>query len=132
MQIFDEKFEIMQKLTDETNFSGLSGIATDLITTSIMFKYRDGVFIGEVFEAVFDQIDDLCHDFKVEENERNKVKKSIKECIKAISESFRKTDKNDLYEALLTLRFVVTELQYTCFTTMKRKRRLSRPIIGEM
>lgn len=122
-EIFDEKIEVMQKLTADLNFRACTSVSTDLITTANMFDYKDGVFIGEVFEAIFEQIWRLTRDYILTEDDQNMLKTKFSKYLAIIANSYKKTDKNELYGALSNLRCEVTKLQFSCEQTMKRKER---------
>lgn len=122
-QLFYEKILIIKKLSIDFNFKGCSNISTDLIAASNLFEYQDGVFIGEVFEAIFDQLLDLDRRFDLEESEQKILKENFQRNLSIIAESFRKDDKNELYQALSNLRYETTKMQYKCYQTKKYKKR---------
>ena len=121
-KIFDEHIETINKLVEEPNFLGCETIATDLITISVMSDFGDGILIGEVLEAVFSQISPLFVRFEISEKEQNAIKNKVKEQITLIGKSYNKEDKRNLYEALKNLRSLVTEFQFKCWKTIKRKK----------
>jgi hypothetical protein len=75
-ELFYEKILLIRKLSMDFNFKACSNISTDLITVSTMFEYQDGVFIGEVLEAVFDQLLDLDRRFDLEESDQKVLKEA--------------------------------------------------------
>ena len=119
--IFMEKLTLMQKLSSELNFHACSRISTDLISVSSMLDYKDGVFVGEVLEAMFDQLRRLLVDFELDEKDQNILKENFVKNLELVSQTFTKSDKNQIYTALSNLRFEATQLQYKCFHTLKRK-----------
>lgn len=122
-EIFDEKLALMQKLSSELNFRACLSNTTDLILVSIMFDYKDGVFIGEVLESIFEQTWRLSRDFILTDDDQNMVKEKYNEYLEQIAKTYKNTDKNELYNALLNLRFEITKLQFKCLQTYRRKER---------
>src|SRR3990170_8199374 len=94
-QIFDENFVVMQKLANEQNFQACLPLSNNLITTSLMVDYKDGVFIGEVFEAIYSEVDNLFRRFEIVEEEQNRLKSNFNEYIPAIASLYKKSDKNE-------------------------------------
>jgi len=122
LKIFDESFETIGKLLEESNYSGCSNIATDLITISGMSEFGDGVFIGEVLEGVFDQINTTVGNFTTSEEDIEALRGQMKEQVALVEKTYKNKDKRQLYEALRDLRVVATGFQYKCFWTMKPKK----------
>ena len=122
-QLFYEKIILIQKLSMDFNFRACSGSSTDLITAAVLFEYQDGVFIGEVFEGVFDQLHDLVSRYDLDESDQKILKENFDRNLSMIAELFRKSDKNELYQALSNLRYETTKMQYKCYQTQKMKRR---------
>jgi hypothetical protein len=119
--VFDEKFELMQRLVNAGNYDGCLSISTNLITISVMSDYADGVFVGEILESSFGQILPEFRAFEVGEDERKAMGEKIGHQIGLIAKSYRKEDKRELYEALKNLRTAVTEFQFKCRSMMKPK-----------
>ena len=128
LEIFDQHFERINMLLEERNFLGCKRIATDLITISVMSDFGDGIFVGEVFEGVFDQISPLFKHFEVSEEEKNDMKNHVKEQVALIAKSFSKKDKRDLYETLKNLRSLVTKFQFKCWHMIKPKPAAERAV----
>jgi hypothetical protein len=122
-QLFCDKISLIQELSLDFNFRACSATSSDLITVAVMFEYTDGVFVGEVFEAVFEQLLDLKRHFELEDKDINNLKDNMKKDIGKVLESLGKSDKNELYQALSDLRFEATKLQYKCYQTHSLKRR---------
>jgi hypothetical protein len=120
-QIFDESLMTIQKLINDKNYAGSSGISTDLITISVMSDFRDGIIIGEVFEGVFDQINQLFQGFKIDAESHTSIAKQIADQVTSVHKSYRDENKEGLYDALRDLRSIATQFQFKCFRTMKAK-----------
>jgi len=122
-ELFYEKILLIRKLSIEFNFKACLKSSTDLITTSILFEYQDGVFIGEVVESVFEQLDSLINQFELDDEDKETLKKSFDKNVGIVAKSFRNKDKNELYQALSNLRYDTTKMQYKCFQTRKRAKK---------
>lgn len=122
-EIFYEKILLLQKLSTDFNLKACSTTSTDLITSSILFEYTDGAFIGEVFEGVFEQLNDLMKSFSLDDKDKEILKKSFEKNLGIIAESFKKKDKNELYQALANLRYDATKMQYKCYQTRNRAKK---------
>lgn len=122
-ELFYEKITNMQKFSAEFNFKACTTISTNLITSAILFEYKDGVFIGEVFEGVFGQLAGLIEQFELDNEDREFLKKSFEKNLGLIAESFTKSDKSKLYCALSDLRYDATKMQYKCIETNKSSRK---------
>jgi hypothetical protein len=120
-QIFDEKFETLQKLAEEKNFFGSETVVTDIIKVASMFGYKDGVFIAEVLEAIYGQTAYLFQDYELAEKDQKEVIETAKKCLAIIAKSYRKTDKNEIFDALKEFRNEITELQIRCYNTLTPK-----------
>lgn len=123
LEIFDEKFILMQKLSTELNFRACLANTSDLIQASIMFDYKDGVFIGEVLEAIFEQSWRLLRDFVLTDDDQKILKAKFGEYLSLIAKSYKEGDKNELFKALSNLRFEITQMQFRCLKSYKRKER---------
>jgi len=122
-QIFDERLALMRTLGTELNFRACSTNSNDLILASTMFEYKDGVFVGEVLEAIYEQIWRLVRDYILSDEDQISLKANFDKYLDLIANSYKKPDKNELYSALTGLRYEATKLQFKCAQTMKRKER---------
>jgi hypothetical protein len=88
-----------------------------------MFEYKEGVFVGEVLEAMFEEIWHLVRDYVLPDEDQISLKENFDKYLGLIANSYKKSDKNELYNALTGLRYEATKLQFKCAQTMKRKER---------
>jgi hypothetical protein len=128
-QVFDEKFVLMQKMASELNFRACLASTSEMIQVSITFEYKDGVFIGEVLEAIYEQTWRLLRDFILPEEDQNMLKAQYDKYLSIIASSYKEKDKNTLYDALLNLRFEITKAQFKCVQNYKRKEK-QEPVWG--
>ena len=126
-QTIDENFDSIRKLLDQGNYSGCSVMSTDLITYSVMSDHSEGIFIGEVFESVFDQIGPLVQMYDIKDEQRNTIHRQLSEQIASLAKSYNAGDKAGMYEALKGMRSTATRFQFDCWRTMK-----PRPEFGEL
>jgi sorbitol-specific phosphotransferase system component IIA len=80
---------------------------------SKLADFKDGVFIGEVFESTFIQIGELQRDFTVVNNEFILFKETTKADIQSIMKVYSDAEKNKtvIYDALKNIRYNATVLQ---------------------
>lgn len=111
-QIFDEYLPILCESLEKLNFQSCATISTDLIKLSEMVDYTDGVFIGEVLEAVFNQVSVEMARFEISPEEKETLKIQLVGDIQSIYGCYKEEDKNNLYNALRTLRSNATKFQF--------------------
>lgn len=116
-EIFDENLRIIVEMLEKSNYHGCTRIARKLITVSTMSNFKDGVFISEVLEGIFDQLDDVVRRYKVDENELKKIIKVLIEQSNALVEALKNDSKEKLYEVLKEMRYSMTEFQIKSFNT---------------
>ncbi|MCW4006453.1 MAG: hypothetical protein NWF04_07680 [Candidatus Bathyarchaeota archaeon] len=126
-QLFYEKILFLKEHSTGFNFLTCARVSTDLITTAAMFNYQDGVFIAEVFEGVFFQLQKMTDIFDIEENDQKKLKDTFESNLTTVAESFKKSDRNELYQALSNLRYETTKQQYKCAHTQNMKEKNFNP-----
>ena len=128
LQMFDESFATMAASLKDEKYSNCMRLSTDMITLSVLSDYKDGIMIGEVLEAVFDQIGlHTLEDFEVTTEERISIKDRLAEYIMLLSQSYRNGNSNEIYDALREIRSAATSFQYKCLWTAKLKESESRP-----
>ena len=124
LAIFDDSLKEILKALGQENYVGCSTMSTDLITISVLSVYSDGIFMGEIFEGVFDQVGPLLDAYELSDSDRNSLKDGLREQINIIAKSYKIADKGAFYAALRDMRTLATEFQLKCFRTMKSKENL--------
>lgn len=132
-EIFDENLRIVVELLKKSNYYACTRIVRKLATVAVMSNFKDGVFISEVLEGIFDQLDDVVRRYKVDENELKKIIKVLIEQCNILVEVFKNDSKEKLYGALKEMRYSVTEFQIESFNTaVPRKPPRYGSLVGEM
>lgn len=120
-EIFDENCDKISNLLDQSHLVGCARISTDLITISQMSEFKEGLFIAEIFEGVFTQIDRATKGFDVDEKNKTKINTELKNQIKIIQNTLKNKNFEKTYEHLKDLRNIATNFQAYVFNTMKEK-----------
>lgn len=140
MKDFKESF--LEKLSsiivqfDMSNFLGCSIISSDILRYSDFVSFADGVMIGEIYESIFANLQDLSKGYEIEKEDLLNLKETISDSIKVIIDS--NLDINDeykikIYNTLSNLRYKVTRMQLEYFTVKKPKsKKILLPKIGDI
>ncbi len=107
-------------MVDQANFKNCSNISVDLIRLSTMAEYKDGIFISEILESIFEQIAPLLEGYDIPKDERTSIIAKLHEQISLLSKSYRNDNKEQIYEILKELRSMTTLLQFKCWNILKR------------
>lgn len=111
-QIFAEYFFSLIEPVKQSNYRSCASISTDIIKFSEIVGFDDGVFIGEIFESIFDQITTELSNYQASEEEQQVLKSNILASISLISECYEEPDKNKLYDYLKKMRLITTRFQF--------------------
>jgi hypothetical protein len=115
----------------ETNLKGCFANSVDLTRMSDFVGFNEGVFIGEVFESVFDNFKDTVQSYEHKNEEIEPIKIELNNLINLVEEkipSKNEKTKAELYDAMVKARACVTHLQIQFMREKKRKR--VTPTIG--
>ena len=124
---FKKRLEGLIEVLSKSKFHTCSNISSDLIRASEFADYEEGVFIGEFFESVFDNILSARDNFRTDKNEVEFVKKEITNLIKLFIKSIPtkgSSAKSDLYEGIVRVRYFASKFQIKYFRegTLKKGR----------
>lgn len=120
-QIFDEQFENILEMINQSSFQNCMNISVDLTRISTLAGYNDGILISEVLESVFGQTSPLFQEYDISDAEKDSITTKFHEQICLLSKSYRNDSKGQIYEILKELRSMTTLLQFKCWNTFKRK-----------
>jgi len=120
---FVEGLNLIMEQVKVSNYSGAETIATNLINISNHLDYPDGVLIGEILEAIFDQLMDTLSEYKIESGQQESLSNELLEGLEQLIKSIKTDDELSIYKVLRFLRTKVTSLQYQCWETARRVRR---------
>ena len=111
-QLFDEYFPILITSLEQFNFQSCASISSDLIKLSEMVDYNDGIFIGEIFEATFSQINMEFMRYEISVGDKEGIKALLLKDISTVFGSYKDEDKYNLFNALKELRADATKFQF--------------------
>lgn len=112
-QILDEKFNDIYAMVDKHNYYGCGRLSHDLIVTFSLISYDDGMFICEILEGAFFNLDQILRTVKVNEDILDYLNKNLKNELSKILSCYKNEDKNGLYNTLKNIRVNVTNFQFT-------------------
>lgn len=121
IEIFDENLKVIVNMLKESNYAGCNRISRKLITVATMSNFKDGVFISEILEGIFDQLDDVVTRYEVDGDKLKKLNMLLIERGNTLVEALKNNSNEKLYEILKEMRYSVTEFQINSFNTTKRK-----------
>ena len=111
-QIFDEYFLSLIEPLKESIYRSCGCISNDIIRFSEIVGFDDGVFIGEVFESIFNEIDTELSRYQTADDTHQALKINLLKSISMVSKCYEETNKTELYNALKGMRLTTTRFQY--------------------
>lgn len=121
-----EAFE--EHLHDMINFAGDLKLkecfltATNLTRLCTLLGFKRGVFIAEILESVFTQVDPIFQNYAVPEDDKKQIVDNMTRNLSALLSDY-KGDKARVYDILEDLRFTATEFQIRCTARLLVNRR---------
>ncbi len=119
LEIFDESLKMIANMLEKPNYFGCTRISRKLTTVSTMSEFKDGVFVSEVLEGIFDQLDDVVMRYEVDVDELKKIVNLLIEHINTLADALKNNSKEKLYEVLKEMRYSMTKFQIYSFNTAK-------------
>jgi hypothetical protein len=126
--IFDNSLSNIHTAIESGNLQNGSYIATELIQTSELMDFNDGVFISEILESSINQLLSESSSYDIPKEEKITVISSLLTEIDNIKKCYKKEDKNELFFALERFRNVVTKFQYHARRTYKSSEKRFDPL----
>jgi hypothetical protein len=122
-RICQEKFEKIKNALDESNFDLCTTMSSEMLRVSDYVDFPEGVFVGEFFESLFQNLDYTVKRYHIEDETMNDLKRQINELINKIKSSIPSKDKSEIYDLMTSVRAKMTRLQLESFRGEKAKRR---------
>jgi hypothetical protein len=126
---FIQKYkEALGRIRDDLsdgNIRGCFNNSTDLTRMSDFVDFDEGIFIGEIFEGIFDNLEDMINLFEHKPEEIEPIKKELMSLISIIEENIPSKSekaKAKLYATLASARCCVTKVQIQFMREKKPKR----------
>ena len=111
IQAFDDGLTNMLDLVDTKNYLACKELSSELIIISYHGDLDDGIFIGEMLESAFSQVDNLTSIYQISDKYQNDIRDKLKDQLILLSKSLKEKNKNNIYEALKLLRCIATKYQ---------------------
>lgn len=121
LEVITEKFQDLMMLVGEDKYSEAFRTTQALTRLADAHEDSDGVFVFEVFEAMFEQINGLMQGYEVTEEDQRGIHELSHRSIDAISKAFGASDKTALYAVLRDFRYGITHSQLRYWDKGKKK-----------
>ena len=119
-EVFDTSLNRMKEMVGDENYSGCANQTTDLTTIAVHFDYESGLLISEVLDSVFEQVNVTIQSRAVGSSQLDKIKEQLNLQLDEVLKSYKKNDKNELFNALMKIRSAATRFFYHGFECPKR------------
>lgn len=119
-EIFIEELENIQNLLEHRNYTASARTAHSLITIASYAQHNDGIFVAEVLESIFTQLEPLFLRYKISTDTQNNINESLKKQFKLLLNSYKDMNISKMYESLKELRSVTTTFQLMVPTRFER------------
>ncbi len=113
--------ESLKKTLEKGNLSNAHNFGTILTEISVMLDSKVGVFIGEIVESSFLQLFREASTYEINSEEHTKEIQALNSCVNDLISAIRSGEDNNIYSALLELRFYATKSQYDMPSKYKRR-----------
>ena len=102
----------MIKLIDEGKFSSCDSISSDLLKIAWTLDLKEEVLICELFEGVFEQAQEPMDNFVMPAEDNKKMREELSKHMKNFILYYTAKKKEELFNSLIEIRYVVTNYQY--------------------
>ena len=109
--VFTNKIEDIQKNLENGNYSVCNRISHDLVKFAWNLELDDEVFISEVLESVFDNLEGMSIEYQIPKKVKDKIDSDIAKKMNSLADTYHTKDPNKLYESLKQLRYITTQHQ---------------------
>ncbi len=109
--IFTDRFKDVQKNLENANYSVCSRIAHDLVNFAWNLELEDEVFISEILEGVFTNLEEISIEYQIPKEIRSKINSDIAEKMNSLADTYNTKDPSKLYKSLKQLRYITTQHQ---------------------
>ena len=123
---FRDRVGTLKNFLSNENFKACSNLSTDLIRASEFAGFSEGIFVGEIFEAIFTNFRQMAMRFELDKNDVAKIQEVTIPVIDFVQSNFPLNSKDKratLFELLLKARCTATEIQIMYF----REKPLKKP-----
>lgn len=113
--IFAERLEDIQKSLELSNYSVCNRISGDLVRLVSSVELENEVFISEVLESTFSNLEDTFFMYDIPKNIKGEMNSGISEKMRLLIGAYKSNNTDQLYEGLKQLRYVATQHQMNVF-----------------
>jgi hypothetical protein len=116
-KIYQKNFDKIINGINNSNFSLCANLSGDLIRIADDADFVDGVFISEILESLFINIDRIINNFIIEESIVVDLKNALIDSILILKDSFPVDDnkKINIYDSMSNIRAKISKLQLEAF-----------------
>ena len=110
--VFTDRIKNIQKNLENANYSVCYRISNDLVRFVGNLELKDEVFISEVLESVFSNLEDMSSRYEIPKDVKNKMNLDILEKMKLLADIYNTKNPSQVYESLKQLRYTTTQYQF--------------------
>ena len=121
--VFTEGLDDILNNLKEGKYNVCNKIAHDLVNLAWVLELKDEVFISEVLESVFGNLNDTEDDYKVPEIKVKEVREQLIKFMQPLKDSYKTKNPNSLYNTLKELRYYATLFQLTAWQKYDKSRK---------
>ena len=108
--VFTDRIKDIQKNLENANYSVCNKISNNLVQFAYSLELEDEVFISEVLESVFDNLNNLSN-YVIPKEVKDKINLDISERMQFLVDAYDTKNHGRLYESLKQLRYITTLYQ---------------------
>ena len=105
---YRERLESICKLVKEEKYASCFNVARNLTNFSWALELKDEVFISEVLESLFDQMNLLTSNYKIPFEQREDLMKKLSNNMEKLTLLYAEKNPSKLYDCLKNLRYSAT------------------------
>lgn len=127
--VFTDRFKDVQKNLENANYSVCSRIAHDLVNFAWNLELKEEVFINEVLESVFTNLEEISIGYQIPKEIRSEINSDIAEKMNSLVDTYNTKDPSKLYESLKQLRYITTRHQLNVWQNYDTPAKIPRHMI---
>ncbi len=105
---YKERLEIISSLTKKEEYANCFNIAKNLTNFSWTMELKDEVFISEILEALFSELNLLIQKYKIPPEKREELKKELVKYMEKLISIYDEKNSDKLYDCLKDFRYCAT------------------------
>ena len=121
-QIFSKKFNVLLDSLKNEDYLSCCNIAHNLVSLAWNLEIKDEVFVNEVLESVFKQLQDTIDDYTIDDLYLKKINDELTNAFTNLQTTYATKNHAELYKALRQLRYITTHYQLSIWQNRSKKR----------